>query len=448
MQRTLPNSIDAEQAILGAMLVYPNTVRASIEYGLLPEHFYLDNHKQIYEIMKEIAEDNKPVDHIILLTTLQDRNLVNSVGGLDYIGQLVETATTSATIQHYIESVIEKHQLRELIYLTEKIVYEAYDDPSAIDEIMDNAERGILNVTRNRRTSDFRSSKEVVETVLENIRIKSESGTGITGMKTGYADLDKVTSGFQRGDLIILAARPSVGKTAFALNLGTHMAINTDLPTAIFSLEMPAEQLMQRVLTFTSEVEGTKLRDGTIRSNEDWNRLHEAANTLKEAKIFIDDSPSLKISEVFSKCRKLKAEHDLGVIIIDYLQLMDSGSGAENRQQAVSEISRAFKGLARELDVPVIALSQLSRSVETRQDKRPMLSDLRESGAIEQDADIVMFLYREDYHSMDEESDYQDTDVIIAKHRNGSLATVTLVFQKSINSFKSRMNTPGVGFNE
>lgn len=448
MQRSLPSSVDAEQAILGAMLVYPNAVRASIEYGLLPEHFYLDTHKKIYEIMRDISEDNKPVDHIILMSKLQDMGLVNSVGGLEYIGQLVETATTSATIQHYVELVIQKYQIRQLIFLTEGIINEAYDDPSAVDEIMDNAERGILNVTRNRRTSDFRDSKDVVESVLENIRRKSESGTGITGMKTGYSDLDKITSGFQRGDLIILAARPSVGKTAFALNLGTHMALYNDLPTAIFSLEMPAEQLMQRILTFKSGVEGNKLRDGTIRSNEDWNKLHEAANTVKEAKIFIDDSPSLKISEIFSKCRKLKAEHDLGVIIIDYLQLMDSGSNAENRQQAVSEISRAFKGLARELDVPVIALSQLSRGVETRQDKRPMLSDLRESGAIEQDADIVMFLYREDYHSMEEESDQQATDVIIAKHRNGSLGTVTLVFEKAINAFHSRAEIPGVGFNE
>ncbi len=445
MQRTLPSSVDTEQAILGAILIYPNAVRACNEYGLLTEHFFLSSHQQIYTIMTNVFEDNKAVDSTVLITKLQDENLLNAVGGVDYIFQLTETATSHATLKHYVEIVIDKFKMRELILITEGIYNEAYANPGAVDEIMDDAERKILDVTRSRRSSDFRSSKDVVEAVLENIKLKSESGTGITGMKTGYVDLDHVTSGFQRGDLIILAARPSVGKTAFALNLGTNMALYNDLPTAIFSLEMPAEQLMQRVLTFKSEVSGTKLRDGTIKSNEDWNKLYEAANTVKEAKIFIDDSPSLKMSEVFSKCRKLKAEHDLGVIIIDYLQLMESGSNTENRQQAVSEISRAFKGLARELDVPVIALSQLSRSVETRQDKRPMLSDLRESGAIEQDADIVMFLYREDYHNMEEESDRQDTDVIIAKHRNGSLANVTLVFDKTINKFFSRVQGPGVG---
>lgn len=445
MQRTLPSSVDTEQAILGAILIYPNAVRACNEYGLLTEHFFLNSHQQIYTIMTNVFEDNKAVDSTVLITKLQDENLLNAVGGVDYIFQLTETATSHATLKHYVEIVIDKFKMRELILITEGIYNEAYANPGAVDEIMDDAERKILDVTRSRRSSDFRSSKDVVEAVLENIKLKSESGTGITGMKTGYVDLDHVTSGFQRGDLIILAARPSVGKTAFALNLGTNMALYNDLPTAIFSLEMPAEQLMQRVLTFKSEVSGTKLRDGTIKSNEDWNKLYEAANTVKEAKIFIDDSPSLKMSEVFSKCRKLKAEHDLGVIIIDYLQLMESGSNTENRQQAVSEISRAFKGLARELDVPVIALSQLSRSVETRQDKRPMLSDLRESGAIEQDADIVMFLYREDYHNMEEESDRQDTDVIIAKHRNGSLANVTLVFDKTINKFFSRVQGPGVG---
>lgn len=445
MNRTLPSSIDAEQAILGAMLVYPNAVRASIEYGLLKEHFFLDSHQIIYEVMKDITENNKVVDHILLVTRIQDLNLVNSIGGLDYIHQLVATATTSATIQHYVEDVIDKYKLRELILLAEKIVADGYTRQGEVDLLMDEAEKNILDVTRSRRSSEFKDSKSVVESVLESIRIKSETGTGITGMGTGYVDLDRITSGFQRGDLIILAARPSVGKTALALNLGTHMSIINKLPTAIFSLEMPAEQLMSRILTFSSGVSGTKLRDGTIKSNDDWNKLYEAANRIKEAPIYIDDSPSLKISEIFSKCRKLKAEHDLGVIIIDYLQLMDSGSNSENRQQAVSEISRAFKGLARELDVPVIALSQLSRSVETRQDKRPMLSDLRESGAIEQDADIVMFLYREEYHSGEEESDKQQTDVIIAKHRNGSLATVPLVFEKNINAFHSiALNIPGV----
>lgn len=447
MNRVVPQSIETEQAILGAILIYPNSVQACSEYGLLVEHFFLAAHQHIYSIMMDVYEDNKPVDSTILITKLKDLNLLNTVGGVEYITQLTDTATTPAVLKHYVEIVIDKFTMRELITAVDLIGNRAFNEPGAVEEIMDDAERKILNITRSRRSADFQASKDVVERVLENIKIKSESGTGITGMQTGYTDLDKITSGFQRGDLIILAARPSVGKTAFALNLGTQMAMYSNLPTAIFSLEMPSEQLMQRVLTFQSEIEGNKLRDGTLRGDAEWNKLYEAASQIKETKIYIDDSPSLKISEIFSKCRKLKAEHDLGVIIIDYLQLMDSGSGAENRQQAVSEISRAFKGLARELDVPVIALSQLSRSVETRQDKRPMLSDLRESGAIEQDADIVMFLYREDYHSNEVESDRQDTDVIIAKHRNGSLGTVTLVFNKLINKFHNRAHSgPGVDF--
>lgn len=445
MRRELPSSIDAEQAILGAMLIYPNAVKATVEFGLEASHFFLESHKRIFRIMHDVYNENRAIDPTILITKLQDAQLLNSVGGAEYILELTDTATTSASIQHYVEIIQDKYKMRELIEITEKINAKAFTSPGEIDSIMDEAERGILDVTRSRRSGDFRASQEIVAKVLENIKEKSESGTSITGMKTGYSRLDKVTSGFQKGDLIILAARPSVGKTALALNLGTNMALLNDLPTAIFSLEMPAEQLMQRILTFKSEVEGNKLRDGTIRSNAEWNALYEAANTVKEAKIFIDDSPTLKVSEIFSKCRKLKAEHDLGVIIIDYLQLMDSASNAENRQQAVSEISRSFKALARELNVPVIALSQLSRAVEQRTDKRPVLSDLRESGAIEQDADIVMFMYRELYHSNEAETDSQETDIIIAKHRNGSLATIPLMFKKSINAFYTISQTPGVG---
>ncbi len=444
MRRELPSSIDAEQAILGAMMIYPNAVKATVEFGLVADHFFLDSHKRIYRIMNEVYENNRSVDPTILITKLQDAQILNTVGGAEYILELTDTATTSASIQHYAEIIQDKFKMRELINLTETINVKAFNNPGEIDSIMDEAERGILDVTRSRRSGDFRASQEVVAAVLANIKQKSELGTGITGMKTGYPALDKVTSGFQKGDLIVLAARPSVGKTAFALNLGTQMALLNKLPTAIFSLEMPAEQLMQRILTFKSEIPGNKLRDGTIRTNAEWNSLFEAANTVKEAQIFIDDSPMLKVSEIFSKCRKLKAEHGLGVIIIDYLQLMDSGAGAENRQQAVSEISRAFKALARELDVPVLALSQLSRAVEQRTDKRPMLSDLRESGAIEQDADIVMFLYREFYHSNEDETDNQETDIIIAKHRNGSLATITLLFKKSINAFYTIAQSSGV----
>lgn len=446
MQNVLPSSVEAEQAILGAMIIYPNAVQAGLEYGLESGHFFLPSHQLLFETMKDLIDEGSIVDLTLLVTRLIDLKILNTIGGLDYIQQLSDRATTHATLRHYVDIIINKFKLRELIEFISVLNDEAHTNPSDIDGIMDTAERRILDIVRSRQSEEFKSARDVAPAVLKEIQRKSEAGSSITGLKTGYNDLDNVTGGFQNGDLIILAARPSVGKTAFALNLAANMARYSDLPAAIFSLEMPAEQLMSRILTFESEIEGTKLRDGTIKSDKDWNKLFEAVSSVQDAKLYIDDSSSLRMPEVFSKCRRLKKEHGLGVIIVDYLQLMESSKGAENRQQAISEISRAFKGLARELDVPVIALSQLSRSVETRTDKRPMLSDLRESGAIEQDADIVMFLYREDYHSMEEESDRQDTNVIIAKHRNGSLADITLIFDKKINKFYSKRYEPGVDF--
>ena len=328
-----------------------------------------------------------------------------------------------------------------MIETAELIAEEGFDTASDLDEVMDKAEREILNVTRSRRATDFKSSRDVVSNVMQELmKLRSMEGH-ITGVKTGYTDLDRVTNGFQRGDLIILAARPAMGKTAFALNLALNASFYNSGAIAIFSLEMPAEALMKRILSAKSAVESSKLRSGNIRDDE-FNKLNEAANELMATKLFVDDSSNVKISEVFSKCRKLRSEHGLDLVVIDYLQLI-SGSGrssGDNRQQEISEISRSLKGLAREMECPVIALSQLSRSVETRPDKHPMLSDLRESGAIEQDADIVMFLYRDEYYNKDENSQEDaettnTTDVDIAKHRNGATGRIQLAFQKNISAF-------------
>ena len=440
MARQLPFSMEAEQSILGAMLIYPKVLEDVRDLDLLKEDFYTESHQRIFDAMMNLYDHGKPIDLTGLITRLNDTAELNQVGGADYLVKLVDTAVSGANAKHYIEMIKNKAHQRKLIETAEMIVQDGFDSAAQLDEIMDRAEKKILEVTRSRRTTDFRSSKEIVREVMEKIQLLRSSEDRVTGIKTGYSKLDRITNGFQRGDLIILAARPSVGKTAFALNVALQSALRNPNAIAIFSLEMPAEQLMRRLLSAKSEIEGDKLRSGYLTNNE-MNRLHETANEMKETKIFIDDSATIKMGDIFSKCRKLKSEHGLDMIVIDYLQLI-TGSGrnsGENRQQEVSEISRSLKALAREMDVPVIALSQLSRGVETRTDKHPLLSDLRESGSIEQDADIVMFLYREKYQKHDEEgaepSLIEEVDVDIAKHRNGATERFQLAFNKNFNAF-------------
>lgn len=392
MSKELPNNCEAEQAILGAMLIYPKVVQVVYDQNLEKDDFFLDIHQRIYSAMQYLIEQGKPIDPTTLVTRLQDSEELHLVGGADYIVSLSNSAVTSANVSYYIEIVQNKAYARNLIEAAEKIAEEGFDTSNELDELMDEAERQILDVTRKRKATNFKSSRNVIQNVLEELENLRNSKDGITGIRTGYEDLDHITNGFQRGDLIILAARPSMGKTAFALNVALRSAERNDGAVAIFSLEMPAEQLMRRMLSAKAEVEGNKLRSGFLKS-EDRNRLNEAATEMSARHLFIDDSAVVKMPDIFSKCRKLKSEFGLDMVVIDYLQLISSSSkkSGENRQQEVSDISRSLKALARELEVPVIALSQLSRSVETRQDKRPMLSDLRESGAIEQDADIVMF---------------------------------------------------------
>ena len=449
MARELPHSIEAEQSILGAMLVYPSLVRMAIDQDLHAEEFYVEAHQRIYRCMMDLADSGQSVDITTLITRLNDTEQLALAGGADYVIKLSDSAVSSANGIFYIDIIKERYHLRRLIETAEQIAEEGFDTGSSLDEVLDHAEKEILEVTRSRRASEFQSSKEVVSRVIKELVALRESDNHITGVRTGYQDLDRMTNGFQRGDLIILAARPAMGKTALALNLGMYTALRNPGAVAFFSLEMPADSLMKRLLSAKSQVEGNKLRGGNI-TDEELNRLNEAGNELGAAKIFIDDSASIKVSQIFSKCLKLMSEHGLSLIVIDYLQLI-SGSGrnsGDNRQQEVSEISRNLKILAKEMNCPVIALSQLSRSVEQRNDKQPMLSDLRESGAIEQDADIVMFLYREDYYKkpgeQEERADVNEVvDLNLAKHRNGSVGHISLVFNKSISAFYNHIEEGG-----
>ena len=449
MARELPHSIEAEQSILGAMLVYPSLVRMAIDQDLHAEEFYVEAHQRIYRCMMDLVDSGQSVDITTLITRLNDTEQLALAGGADYVIKLSDSAVSSANGIFYIDIIKERYHLRRLIETAEQIAEEGFDTGSSLDEVLDHAEKEILEVTRSRRASEFQSSKEVVSRVIKELVALRESDNHITGVRTGYQDLDRMTNGFQRGDLIILAARPAMGKTALALNLGMYTALRNPGAVAFFSLEMPADSLMKRLLSAKSQVEGNKLRGGNI-TDEELNRLNEAGNELGAAKIFIDDSASIKVSQIFSKCRKLMSEHGLSLIVIDYLQLI-SGSGrnsGDNRQQEVSEISRNLKILAKEMNCPVIAISQLSRSVEQRNDKQPMLSDLRESGAIEQDADIVMFLYREDYYKkpgeQEERADVNEVvDLNLAKHRNGSVGHISLVFNKSISAFYNHIEEGG-----
>ncbi|MCI9293170.1 MAG: replicative DNA helicase [Erysipelotrichaceae bacterium] len=440
MNRVMPHSNEAEQAILGAMLVYPSVIRVVFDQGLVKEDFFLDIHQRIFAAMEYLSQNGKPIDVTSLITRLQDSEELHLVGGADYILKLSDTAVSGANANHYIELIKNRAHLRKLIETAQQIAEDGFDTGNELDDVMDQAERSILSVTRSRKATAFKSSKEIVNTVIQElIRLRSTSDH-VTGIKTGYYDLDRMTNGFQRGDLIILAARPSMGKTAFALNLALNASQYNTGAIAIFSLEMPAEALMKRIMSAKSHVESNKLRSGIL-SDDEFNKLNESANELSGNKLFIDDSSNVKIAEIYSKCRKLKSEYGLDMVVIDYLQLISGSSrgNKDNRQQEIAEISRSLKGLAREMDCPVIALSQLSRAVESRPDKHPMLSDLRESGSIEQDADIVMFLYRDEYYNKDktQESDRlpERTDVDIAKHRNGATGRIELAFSRHISAF-------------
>lgn len=402
---------------------------------LLREDFYHQQYGIIFEAMAELYNESQPVDVVTLQNRLQKKDVPPEISSLEFVGELVTSVPTSANVKYYANIVKEKATLRKLIKVTEEIANRCYLDRDSLDDILAGTEREIFNLLQNRGGSDFVPIKQVVLDALEKIEQASKTKGNVTGIATGFADLDYRTSGLQPSDLVLIAARPSMGKTAFVLNIAQYVAFHSNLCTAIFSLEMSKEQLVNRLFSLESRVDAQLLRSGNLQDS-DWEKLIEGAGVIGRSKLIIDDTSGIAIPELRSKCRKYKLEHDLKLVIIDYLQLMSGSGKSDSRQQEISDISRSLKSLARELKVPVIALSQLSRQVELRNDHRPMLSDLRESGAIEQDADVVMFIYRDDYYNKDT-ADKNIAEIIIAKQRNGPVGTVNLVWLPQYTKFES-----------
>lgn len=434
IKRIMPNSLEAEQTVIGAMIMDREAVMTASE-TLLREDFYHQQYGVLFEAIVELFNEEKPVDVIVLQDRLREKDVPAELSSLEFVGELVAAVPTSANIKYYANIVKEKSMLRRLIKVNEEIANQCYLGRESVEEIMAETEKKIFNLLQNRSSGDFVPIKTVVINALEKIELASKTMGNVTGIATGFIDLDYRMSGLQPSDLILVAARPSMGKTAFVLNIAQYVAFHSKLCTAIFSLEMSKEQLVNRLFSLESRVDAQLLRSGNL-ADSDWEKLIEGAGTIGRSSLIIDDTPGISISELRSKCRKYKLEHDLKLIIIDYLQLMSGSGRTDSRQQEISDISRSLKGLARELNVPVIALSQLSRQVEQRPEHRPMLSDLRESGAIEQDADVVMFIYRDDYYNKDTDNK-NIAEIIIAKQRNGPIGTVNLVWLPQYTKFVS-----------
>ncbi|WP_430610540.1 replicative DNA helicase [Enterococcus sp. DIV0876] len=438
-----PQDIEAEQAVLGAIFLDAEAIIDAMEV-IAPQDFYRRSHQIIFQAMIQLNDRSEAIDLITLKAEIEKSSSLEDVGGLTYLTELSQASPSAASIAYYAKIVDDKATLRNLIQTASRIVTQGFEQDEDVQSIIDQAEKSILEVSEKRNSNGFQSIADVLNRTIENIDQLAQNNEEITGLPTGYPALDKMTAGLQKEELIILAARPAVGKTAFALNIAQNVGTKTDRSVAIFSLEMGAESLVNRMLCAEGSIEAGHLRTGQL-SEEEWRNLIVAMGSLSNASIYIDDTPGIKISEIRARCRKLAQEKgNLGLILIDYLQLIE-GTGRENRQQEVSEISRQLKKLAKELKVPVIALSQLSRGVEQRQDKRPVLSDIRESGSIEQDADIVAFLYRDDYYrseegdddNQEEQQDNNVIEVIIEKNRSGARGTVELLFIKEYNKFSS-----------
>jgi replicative DNA helicase len=435
--------MEAEQAVLGAMLIEREAISKVAEL-LRPEDCYREAHRLIYNAMLELFNKNDAVDMVTVIEFLRKEDKLEAAGGIAYVTSLANSVPTAANVLYHARIVEEKALLRQLINAATNIAGMGYEGSEEVATILDSAEKMILSVSSRKMGGEFTPIKSIIFDAFNKIEQLYASKGSITGLSTGFKDLDKLTSGLQPSDLILIAARPSMGKTAFVLNIAQHIGIAEKKAVAFFSLEMSKEQLVQRMLCAESAIDSQRLRIGELEA-KDWTKLVSGADRLSAAPIFIDDTAGITVMEMRSKARRLKIEHNLSLIIIDYLQLMQGsgkGKGSENRQQEISEISRSLKALAREINVPVIALSQLSRSVESRQVKKPMLSDLRESGSLEQDADIVAFLYRDDYYNPDSEQK-NITEVIIAKHRNGPVDTVQLFFHKQFTKFSDLSKLPG-----
>ncbi len=434
IKRVLPNSIEAEQAVIGAMLMDRDAILTSSEI-VCGEDFYQSAYGIVFEAIVEVYNEGKPVDLITLQERLKEKDVPAEISSLEFARDLLTAVPTSANVKYYAEIVAEKAILRRLIKLNEEISNMCYLGKEPLEAVLETTEKKVFELVQKRNTGDYVPIKNVVLSALEKIEKASKNSGSVTGIPTGFLDLDYKMSGLQPSDLILVAARPSMGKTAFVLNIAQHVAFKAKKTVAIFSLEMSKEQLVNRLFSLESQVDSQALRTGNLKDS-DWEKLIEGAGIIGRSSLIIDDTPGISISELRSKCRKYKLEQGLDLIIIDYLQLMTGrvGGRSESRQQEISEISRALKGLARELNVPVIALSQLSRAVEQRPEHRPMLSDLRESGAIEQDADVVMFIYRDDYYNKDTELK-NVAEIIIAKQRNGAIGTVNLTWLPNYTKF-------------
>ncbi len=436
IKRILPHSQEAERAVIGSMLMDVDAITVASEI-LISEDFYQNQYGILFDAMVELNNLGKPVDLVTLQEHLRTKDVPDELSSIEFISELINSVPTSANVKHYAETVAEKATLRKLIRTSEDIANTCYMDKEPVDEIMETTEKKMFDLLQKKTSDDYVPISDVVLSVINKIEQASKTQGTVTGLSTGFYDLDYKTSGLQPSDLILIAARPSMGKTAFVLNLAQYISVRNKVTTAIFSLEMSKDQLVNRVLSMESKVDSQSMRTGNLQS-ADWEKLVESAGDISQAPLIIDDTPGISIGELRSKCRKYKLEHDLGLVIIDYLQLMSgSGKNSDNRQQEISDISRSLKALAREINAPVIALSQLSRACETRPDHRPMLSDLRESGAIEQDADVVMFLYRDDYYNKDTDKK-NISEVIIAKQRNGPIGTVELVWLPNYTKFANK----------
>jgi len=434
IKRVLPHSIEAEQAVIGSMLMDKEAILTSSEI-ISGADFYQTAYGVIFEAIVEIYNEGKPVDLVTLQSCLKEKDVPAEISSLEFVRDLVAAVPTSANVKYYAEIVANKAMLRRLIKLNEEIENMCYLGKEPMEVVLETTEKKVFELVQKRNTGDFVPIKQVVLNALDKIEAASKNAGSVTGIPTGFLDLDYKTAGLQPSDLILVAARPSMGKTAFVLNIAQHVAFKVNKSVAIFSLEMSKEQLVNRLFALEAQVDAQSLRTGNLKDS-DWEKLIESAGIIGKSKLMIDDTPGISVSELRSKCRKMKLEHGLDLIIIDYLQLMTGrvGGRSESRQQEISEISRSLKAIARELNVPVVALSQLSRAVEQRPDHRPMMSDLRESGAIEQDADVVMFIYRDDYYNKDTEMK-NVAEIIIGKQRNGAIGTINLTWLPQYTKF-------------
>lgn len=432
IKRVLPHNIEAEQSVVGSMLMDKEAITVASE-TLVSEDFYARQYGVMFEAMVELYNEGKPVDLITLQERLREKAVPAEIYSIEFVRELINSVPTSANIKYYADIVSEKSTLRKIIKVNQEIENECYQDQEKLEVILESTEKKIFNLIQNRNSGDYVPIKDVVIRALEKIELASKNKGAVTGISSGFYDLDYKTSGFQPSDFVLIGARPSMGKTAFVLNIAQHVALQKGVSTVIFSLEMSKEQLVNRMFSLEANVDAQSIRTGNL-NDRDWEKLIESAGVIGKSNLIIDDTPGITISELRSKCRKYKLEHNLGMVIIDYLQLMSGNGRTDNRQQEISEISRSLKALAREINAPVIALSQVNRACETRPDRRPMMSDLRESGSIEQDADVIMFIYRDDYYNKDSENKNM-AEIIIAKQRNGPIGTVNLVWLPHLTRF-------------